>query len=40
MDIFLALCGMGVMFIGIAILLHGFPDINITKHYHVKDKKK
>lgn len=40
MDAFLALSGVGVMFIGIGILFHGFPNINITRHYHTKEKKK
>lgn len=39
MDAFLALAGMGVAFIGMAILFHGLPSINITRHYHVKGKK-
>lgn len=39
MDAFLALAGMGLVFVGIAILFHGFPSINITRHYHVKEKK-
>lgn len=40
MEIFLGLAGVGVMFIGVGILLHGFPSINITRHYHTKEKKK
>lgn len=39
MDVFLAMAGMGVAFIGLAILFHGLPSINITRHYHVKEKK-
>ena len=38
MEVFLALAGMGVAFIGISILFHGLPSINITRHYHVKEK--
>jgi hypothetical protein len=38
MDAFLALAGMGLVFVGIAILFHGFPSINITRHYHAKEK--
>jgi hypothetical protein len=40
MEIFLALAGMGVAFIGVALCFHGFPSININKHYHVKEKNK
>ncbi len=39
MEVFLALAGMGVAFIGMSILFHGLPSINITRHYHVKEKK-
>ncbi len=39
MEAFLALAGVGVMFVGVAILFNGFPSINITKHYHIKEKK-
>jgi hypothetical protein len=39
MEVFLALAGMGVAFIGMSILFHGFPSINITRHYHTKEKK-
>jgi hypothetical protein len=39
MDVFLALAGVAVMFVGVSILFHGLPSINITRHYHVKEKK-
>jgi hypothetical protein len=39
MEALLALAGVGVMFVGISILFHGLPSINITKHYHIKEKK-
>lgn len=39
MDVFLALSGLGVAFLGMAILFNGFPSINITRHYHTKEKK-
>jgi len=39
MEAFLALSGVALMFVGISILFNGFPSINITKHYHIKEKK-
>lgn len=36
MDIFLFLCGMGI---AMGILMHGWPSINIHKHYHYADRK-
>jgi len=39
MEVFLALSGLGVCILGMAFLFHGFPSINITRHYHVKEKK-
>ena len=40
MEIFLALSGLGVCIIGLALMVNGFPSINITRHYHTKEKKK
>jgi hypothetical protein len=39
MEVFLALAGMGVALVGLSILFNGFPSINITRHYHIKEKK-
>lgn len=35
MDIFLFLCGIGIV---MGILIHGWPSINIHKHYHTDRK--
>lgn len=40
MELLYALIGMGFCLVGVALMLHGFPNITINKHYHNSNKKK
>lgn len=40
MEIFYAIGGMALCFVGLAFLIHGFPKITINKHYYESEKKR
>jgi hypothetical protein len=40
MEEFLALCGMGIAFLGLSFLFNGFPKITINRNYYDCEKKK
>jgi hypothetical protein len=40
METLYALGGIALCFVGVAIMLHGFPKITINKHYYDSEKKR